>query len=154
MSDEERRPERGPEWQPTYPVWAPAVLASTFLGAAAASAVTGWISPGAIGSPLELAPSLGSGEAAQLPPVALAIVVVMATVAGSVPPGLLSLFLITLTDARLRLHPLIGATIFGLVGGVMAQTAAAALFAATFGLVSLGGIAAALAVHRHMSGST
>ena len=134
----------GQAWQPTYPVWAPAVLASTFAAALATPRLALLVAGRAVATPLEAALALGDSAAGGL------VVAAMATVAMAVPPGLLSLFLITLTDARLRLHPAIGAAVFGTVAGLMGQTLAAAAFGFFFGLISLGGTAAALALHRHV----
>jgi hypothetical protein len=139
------------EWQPTYPVWAPAVAVSTLAAGLAApvaeSLVTGGPSRLTLGAILDV----GRGDAAGLTPMALAVLA-MATILASVPPGLLSLFLITLTELRLRFHPVAGAVTFGVLGMLLAQSFAPAVFGFVFGLVSLGGTAAILALHRHFAG--
>jgi len=65
-------------------------------------------------------------------------------------PGLLSLFLIALTEMRLALHPLVGAAFFGLSAGWVGQSLAGAVFGLIFGLASLGTIALLLGLRRSL----
>ncbi len=137
-------------WQPTYIVWAPSVLISTLAAGLAAPAAASLVAGRAAGLPLETMLGLARGEAGETTAMGLAVLV-MATVAAAVPPGLLSLFLITLTELRLRFHPLVGALVFGLLAMLLAQSFAPAVFGFVFGLVGLGGTAAGLALHRQFS---
>ena len=149
MTSGDRRPHEVPEWQPTYPVWASGVLASTFLALLVAPQATSLLAGTPWASPLGAAIELGRGHSQGLTAMAVAVVF-GTTVLLSVLPGLLSLFLITLTDLRLRLHAPIGAIFFGGTAALMVQTVPAAIFAFVFGLVGLGGTAAALALHRNL----
>jgi hypothetical protein len=90
----------------------------------------------------------GASGGYRLDPLGIAILV-FGIVFASVPPGLLSLFLITLTDVPLRHHPLIGAVAFAVSAGFLVRSAPAAVFGFFYGFTSLGGSAAALAAHRH-----
>lgn len=141
---------RDQPWQPTYVVWAPAVLVSTFAAGLAAPLAESLATGGPARLSIETILDIGRGDSAGLTPMAL-VVLVMTCILASVPPGLVSLFLITLTELRLRFHPLVGALTFGLLAIVLAQSLAPAVFGFVFGLVSLGGIAAGLALHRHLS---
>ena len=148
MSDGPRRPP--PQWEPTYPVWAGAVLASTFVALLAAPQAATLLAGAPWAWPLSVALELGRGDSRGVTAMAVAVMFGTTVLLG-VFPGLLSLFLITLTDLPLRLHAPIGAIFFGALTALMVQTVAAAIFAFVFGLVSLGGIAAALALHRQLS---
>jgi hypothetical protein len=141
----------GAPWQPTYLVWAPSVAISTFAAGLAAPALASLAAGRAAGLPLDTMLGLARGDAGTLTPMGL-VVLAMATILASVPPGLLSLFLITLTELRLRFHALVGAATFGLLAILLAQSLAPALFGFVFGLVSVGGTAAGLALHRHFAG--
>jgi hypothetical protein len=137
-------------WQPTYIVWAPSVAVSTFAAGLAAPIADSLATGRPARLTLEAVLDVGRGDAAGLTPMALAVLV-MATILASVPPGLLSLFLITLTKLRLRFHALVGAAAFGLLAILLAQSFAPAVLGLAFGLVSLGGTAAGLALHRHLA---
>ena len=137
-------------WQPTYIVWAPAVLISTFAAGLVAPMAESLATGGPARLSIEAILDIGRGDAAGLTPMALTVLV-MTTILASVPPGLLSLFLITLTELRLRFHAPVGAATFGLLAILLAQSFAPALFGFVFGLVSLGGTAAGLALHRHFA---
>jgi len=67
----------------------------------------------------------------------------------SVLPGLLSLFLLALTEMRLAFHPLVGGIFFSLSAGWVGQSLAGAVFGLIFGLASLGTIALLLGLRRY-----
>jgi hypothetical protein len=139
-----------PLWQPTYTVWAPSVAVSTFAAGLAAPIAESLATGRPARLTLEAILDVGRGDSAGLTAMALAVLA-MTIILASVPPGLLSLFLITLTKLRLRFHPLVGAATFGLLAILLAQSFAPAVFGLVFGLVSLGGTAAGLALHRHFA---
>ena len=134
------------EWQPGYVTWAVAVYSGAFAGSAAAS----WLSPliaiptSGWGLPtlLRLLSSEGGSGAALYFSVALMMVLI------SVLPGLLSLFLITLTELRLALHPLIGGAFFAVSTGWVSQSVGGAVFGLVFGLASLSIVALLLGLRR------
>ena len=139
-------PHPPPDWEPGYVTWAASVYSGTVLGSAAASWLSpllsartqGWGLPALFG----LLSREGSGGAALYLSAAMMMVLI------SVLPGLLSLFLITLTRVRLALHPLVGAIFFGVSAGWVGQSLAGALFGFVFGLASLGTIALLLGLRR------
>jgi hypothetical protein len=139
--------DRADEWQPGYVTWAAAVYAGAFAGSVAAS----WLSPLLVartsgwGLPmlLRLLTSEGGSGAALYFSVALMMILI------SVLPGLLSLFLITLTQVRLALHPLVGAAFFAVSTGWVSQSVGGAIFGLVFGLASLGTVALLLGLRRH-----
>lgn len=136
------------DWEPGYVGWA----ASVYSGAVAGSVVASWLSPmvapqtAGWGLPalVGLLTGEGSGGAALYLSLALMMVLI------SVLPGLLSLFLVTLTRLRLALHPLVGAIFFGASTGWVGQSAGGAVFGSVFGLASLGTIALLLGLLRRM----
>jgi hypothetical protein len=135
------------DWQPGYALWASSVYAGAIGGTIAASRLSAWIVPDTAGWGF---PTLMQAlEADSAPAPVLALSLALAFVLVSVLPGLMSLFLITVTDVRLRLHPLIGAAFFGLGAGWVTQSLGGAVFGAVFGLVSLGITAGLLAARRH-----
>jgi hypothetical protein len=68
----------------------------------------------------------------------------------SVLPGLLSLFLISLTEIRLAVHPAVGAAFFAVSAGWVGQSLGGAVFGFVFGLASLGTIALLLGLRRRI----
>jgi hypothetical protein len=134
------------EWQPGYVTWAASVYAGAFAGSAAAS----WLSPllaertSGWGLPMlqRLLSSEGGSGAILYASVALMMILI------SVLPGLLSLFLITLTQLRLALHPPVGGAFFAVSTGWVSQSAGGAAFGLLFGLASLGTVALLLGLRR------
>ena len=140
------RPDTSIEWQPGYVLWASSVYVGSVCGMLAASWLSPLIVPDTAGWGLAaLMPLL---QAEQPPVPVLALTLALAFVLVSLLPGLMSLFLITLTDLRLRLHPLVGGAFFGIAAGWVTQTLGGAAFGALFGLVSLGVSAALMAAKR------
>ncbi len=139
-------------WQPTYPFWAFSVYASSLVGGIAASLLTPLVASEAAGWGLETIVTLFRSEGAAGPGLVLALA--MVAILTCVPPGMLSLFLIALTEIRFALHPLVGGAFFGLAAGWIGQSLTGALFGAIFGSVSVGGTAAMLGLHRHLSTRT
>jgi hypothetical protein len=140
--------EAAPEWEPGYVTWAASVysgavagsVAASWLSPVIASQTAGWGLPALVG----LLSREGSGG------IALYLSVAMMMVLISVLPGLLSLFLITLAQTRLILHPIVGAAFFGLSAGWVSQSVAGAVFGLIFGLASLGTIALLLGLRRRL----
>ncbi len=137
------------EWQPTYVYWFLSVYVWTALAGLAASLVTPAVFDAAAGWGLNAFLSFLRAEGAEGPGIALALA--MGVLLLSVPPGMLSLFLVALTDLRLALHPLIGAAFFGVWVGWLLQSLPGAVFGLVFGIVSVGGTAGMLALRRHIS---
>ena len=141
-------PGAGPadEWQPGYVTWA----ASVYAGALAGSAAASWLSPLLVaqtsGWGLPTLQRLLSGEGGSGAVLYLSVAMMMVLI--SVLPGLLSLFLIALTELRLALHPLIGGAFFAVSTGWVSQSAGGAVFGLVFGLASLGTIALLLGLRR------
>lgn len=139
-------PDPSNEWQPGYATWA----ASLYAGAVAGSAAASWLSPmlaaGTDGWGLPALVGLLSSEGAGGG--ALYLFTAMMMVLVSVLPGLLSLFLITLTQMRLALHPLVGAVFFAASAGWVSQSVGGAVFGLIFGLASLGVTALLLGLRR------
>jgi len=129
------------EWEPNYIVWALSIFVSTFIAVVLAALVMHLLLSGGSGNMLT---TFGVADVSFMQ----VVVFVGAIIGISVLPGMLSLFLISLTDVPLSRHPLIGAAGFGVVGGMMAQSLSIAGAAFLFGLVSLGGSTAILALHR------
>lgn len=138
--------DRISDWQPGYGTWA----ASVYAGAVAGSAAASWLSPmlvsGTAGWGLPALHGLLAGEGAGGGSLYLFLAMMMVLI--SVLPGLLSLFLITLTEIRLALHPLVGAIFFGVSAGLIGQSVGGAIFGLVFGLASLGTSALLLALRR------
>jgi hypothetical protein len=136
------------DWEPGYVTWA----ASVYSGAVAGSVAASWLSPILVpqtagwGLPalIGLLSREGSGGAALYLSAAMLMVLI------AVLPGLLSLFLITLTQVRLVLHPVVGALFFAVSAGWVSQSVGGAVFGLVFGFVSLGTIALLLALRRRM----
>jgi hypothetical protein len=135
-----------PDWEPGYVTWAASVYAGAFAGSAAASWLSPILAPRTAGWGLPALIGLLSGEGSSGPALYLSLAMMMVLI--SVLPGLLSLFLITLTQMRLRLHPLVGAVFFGLSSGWVSQSVGGAAFGLIFGAVSLGTIALLLGLRR------
>ncbi len=148
MTDPAPRPDPAPDWEPGYLAWAASVYSGAVVGSVAAS----WLSP------LLVARTAGWGLPALVGTLsregsggpALYLSVAMMMVLFSVLPGLLSLFLVTLTRVRLPLHPLVGAVFFGASAGWVGQSFGGAVFGFVFGLASLGTIALLLGLRRRM----
>lgn len=140
------------DWQPSYPAWASSVYIGAIGGMLAASWLTPRILPDTAGWGLAALMQLLEGDRASTP--VLAFSLVLAFVLVSVLPGLMSLFLITVTDLRFLLHPLVGGAFFGLGAGWVTQSVSGAVFGAVFGLVSLGITAGLLAADRYRSRRT
>jgi hypothetical protein len=138
--------DRATDWEPGYATWA----SSVYAGAAVGSAVASWASPvvdartSGWGIPALLGLLGREGAAGSM----LYLSVAMMMVLISVLPGLLSLFLITLTEMRLALHPLVGAVFFGVSAGWVSQSLGGAVFGFLFGFASLGTIALLLGLRR------
>lgn len=141
-------PDAAPDWEPGYATWAASVYSGAIVGSLAASWLSPIIAPQTAGWGLPALVGLlsreGSGGAALYLSVAMMMVLI------SVLPGLLSLFLITLTEARLAVHPLAGAVFFGISAGWVGQSVGGAVFGFVFGLASLGTIALLLALRRRI----
>lgn len=146
------RPDTHPDWQPGYALWASSVYVGAIAGTLAASRLSPWIVPDTAGWGFPAL--LRALEADSAPAPVLAFSLALAFVLVSVLPGLMSLFLIAVTDLRLRLHPLVGTAFFGLGAGWVTQSAGGAVFGALFGLVSLGITAGLLAARRHQDWRT
>lgn len=141
-------PSSASEWEPGYATWA----ASVYAGAVVGSVVASWLSPAVAarteGWGLPALIGLLSREGSGGPALYLSVAMMMILIA--VLPGLLSLFLITLTQVRLLLHPLTGAAFFGISAGWVSQSAGGAAFGFVFGFASLGTIALLLGLRRRM----
>jgi hypothetical protein len=87
-------------------------------------------------------------EAGSAPTPVLIFSLALAFVLVSVPPGLVSLFLITVTDVRLVLHPLVGALFFAVAAGWITQSPGGIVFGGIFGAISLGLSAGLLTARR------
>ena len=140
------RPDTSLDWQPGYVLWASSVYIGSVCGMLAASRLSPLIVPDTAGWGLAALTTLLQAEQAPVP--ALALTLALTFVLVSLLPGLMSLFLITLTDLRLRLHPLIGSALFGIGAGWVTQSLGGAAFGAVFGLVSLGVSAGLMAAKR------
>lgn len=135
------------DWQPAYPLWASSVYVGAIGGTLAASRIVPWLTASTSGWGFPALLDLVEAEHASAPVLALSLA--LAFVLISVLPGLMSLFLITVTDVRLALHPPIGGGFFALSAGWVSQSVGGVLFGAVFGLVSLGLTATLLAARRH-----
>jgi hypothetical protein len=137
-----------PDWQPGYVTWA----GSVYVGAVAGSAAASWLSPLLVartsGWGLPALQRLLSGEGASGPILYLSVAMMMVLI--STLPGLLSLFLIALTEVPRALHPVAGAVFFGLSAGWVGQSIAGAVFGLIFGLASLGTTALLLGLRRRL----
>jgi hypothetical protein len=136
------------DWEPGYVTWA----ASVYAGAAVGSVAASWLSPVMVarteGWGLPALVGLLSREGSGGPALYLSIAMLMVLI--SVLPGLLSLFLITLTQVRLALHPAVGAIFFAVSAGLVGQSFAGAVFGLVFGLASLGTSALLLGLRRRI----
>jgi hypothetical protein len=141
-------PNPASEWEPGYSAWA----ASVYAGAVAGSAAASWLSPLLIartaGWGLPALHGLLTGEGAGGGALYLSMAMMMVLI--SVLPGLLSLFLITLTQMRLLLHPLVGGAFFAVSAGWVGQSVAGAVFGLVFGFASLGTVAVLLGMSRRL----
>jgi hypothetical protein len=137
---------RALDWEPGYVTWAASVYSGAWVGSVAASWLSPVIAPGTAGWGVPALIGLLSREGSAGAALYLSVAMLMVLIA--VLPGLLSLFLITLTQMRLRLHPLVGAAFFGVSAGWVGQSLAGALFGLVFGAASLGTIALLLALRR------
>ena len=142
-------PRTGPadEWQPGYVTWATSVYAGAFAGSVAASWLSPLLVPQTAGWGLATLQRLLSGEGGSGAALYLSVAMMMVLI--SVLPGLLSLFLITLTQMRLALHPLVGGAFFAVSTGWVSQSVGGAVFGLVFGLASLGTVALLLGLRRH-----
>jgi hypothetical protein len=137
-----------PDWEPGYATWAASVYSGAIVGSVAASWLSpilarqteGWGLPALIG--------LLGREGAAGPALYLSVAMLMVLIA--VLPGLLSLFLITLTELRLALHPAVGAIFFAVSAGLISQSLGGAMFGLVFGFASLGTIALLLGLRRRI----
>ena len=136
-----------PDWQPGYALWASSVYIGAIGGTIAASRFSAWIVPHTAGWGFPALRQVLEADSAPAPVLALSLA--LAFVLISVLPGLMSLFLITVTDIEFRLHPVIGAVFFGVGAGWVTQSLGGAVFGTAFGLVSLGITAGLLAAKRH-----
>ena len=135
------------DWQPGYLLWASSVYVGAIGGTLAAARLSPWIVPGTAGWGFPALMRMLDAGSAPLP--VLVFSLALGFVLVSLLPGLMSLFLITLTDMKFRLHPLVGGGFFGLGAGWVTQSVGGAVFGALFGLVSLGIVAGLLAAKRH-----
>lgn len=133
-------------WEPGYVTWASSVYAGAAVGSVAASRLSPLVAAETAGWGLPALVGLLGREGAAGPALYLSVAMLMVLI--SVLPGLLSLFLITLTDIRLALHPVVGAIFFALTAGLVSQSAGGAVFGFVFGLSSLGTSALLLALRR------
>lgn len=139
-------PASVPHWEPGYATWASSVYAGAVAGSVAASGISPLVAAETAGWGLPALFGLLGREGAAGP--ALYLFAAMMMVLISVLPGLLSLFLITLTESRLAFHPLVGAIFFAVSAGLIGQSIAVAVFGLVFGLASLGTIALLLGLRR------
>lgn len=136
------------DWEPGYAFWAASVYLGAVAGSAAASRLSPAVAPQSAGWGLPALVALLNSEGSDGPALYLSIAVLMVLV--SVLPGLLSLFLVTLTRLRLALHPLAGAVFFGVSAGWVGQSLPGAVFGSLFGFASLGTIALLLGLRRRI----
>jgi hypothetical protein len=134
------------DWQPGYVAWAGSVYAGAVVGSVAASRLSPMLVADTAGWGLPALVGLLKGEGAGGPALYLSIALMMVLI--SVLPGLLSLFLVTLTRLRLALHPVVGALFFAVSAGWVSQSAGGAAFGLIFGLTSLGTTALLLGLGR------
>ena len=137
-----------PDWQPSYPVWATSVYLGAIGGTLAASFLAPRIVPGTSGWGLPTL--LGLLESDSTPAPVLVFSLAFAFVLLSLLPGLMSLFLVALTDLPFRTHPIAGALFFGLGAGWVTQSLGGGVFGALFGAFSLGIIVLLLAGRRYL----
>jgi hypothetical protein len=134
------------DWEPGYATWAASVYAGAVVGSVAASLLSPLLVARTAGWGLSALVGLLSREGSGGPALYLSVAMMMVLI--SVLPGLLSLFLITLTQIRLALHPLVGAIFFAVSAGWIGQSVAGAVFGFLFGLASLATIALLLGLRR------
>lgn len=141
-------PDSASEWEPGYAAWAASVYSGAVVGSVAASWLSPIVAPQTAGWGLPALIGLLGREGSDGPALYLSMAMLMVLV--SVLPGLLSLFLVTLTRLRLGLHPLVGAIFFSVSAGWIGQSFGGAVFGFLFGLASLGTIALLLALRRRI----
>jgi hypothetical protein len=134
------------QWQPSYPLWASSVYAGAIVGTLAASRLSPLLAPATEGWGLPALLRLVEADTAPMPIAAFSLALLFVLV--SMLPGLVSLFLITVTDLPPATHPLFGSLFLGVSAGWVTQSFGGAVFGAVFGLVSLGFIAGLLAIRR------
>jgi hypothetical protein len=148
VTDPAPAPEPPSEWEPGYVTWGASVYAGAFAGSAAASWLAPVLAAATRGWGLPALHGLLIREGAGGPALYLSLAMMMVLI--SVLPGLLSLFLVTLTQLRLALHPLVGTAFFAVSAGWVSQSAAGAVFGFVFGFASLGTIALLLGLRRRL----
>lgn len=141
-------PTPASEWEPGYGTWAASVYSGAFVGNVAASWLSPIVAPRTEGWGLPALVGLLGSEGAAGSALYLSVAMMMVLIA--VLPGLLSLFLITLTEIRLALHPVVGAAFFALSAGWVSQSFGGAVFGFVFGLASLGTTALLLGLRRRV----
>lgn len=146
MTESASDPDPSSGWEPGYGTWASSVYAGAVAGSVAASSLSPLVVAETAGWGLPALFQLLGSEGAGGPSLYLFVAMLMILV--SVLPGLVSLFLITLTEMRLALHPLVGAVFFVVSAGLIGQSVGSAVFGFLFGLASLGTTALLLALRR------
>ena len=136
------------DWQPGYATWAASVYSGAVVGSVAASWLSPLVAPRTAGWGLPALFGLLGREGSSGPALYLSVAMIMVLI--SVLPGLLSLFLISLTEMRLALHLVVGAAFFAVSAGWVGQSLGGALFGFVFGLASLGTIALLLGLRRRV----
>ena len=136
------------DWQPGYAVWAAAVYSGAVVGSGAASWLSPLVAPRTAGWGFPALFGLLGREGSSGPALYLSVAMIMVLI--SVLPGLLSLFLISLTEIRLAVHPAVGAAFFAVSAGWVGQSLGGAVFGFVFGLASLGTIALLLGLRRRI----
>jgi len=148
MTDPAPNSDLASDWEPGYVTWAASVYSGAVVGSVAASWLSPIVAPQTAGWGLPALIGLLSGEGAAGPALYLSVAMMMVLIA--VLPGLLSLFLITLTETRLALHPVVGAIFFAVSAGLVGQSLGGAVFGFVFGLASLGTSALLLGLRRRL----
>ena len=136
------------DWQPRYATWAASVYAGAVVGSVAASWISPLVAPQTSGWGIPALLGLLGREGSAGPALHLSVAMIMVLIA--VLPGLMSLFLISLTEIRLALHPAVGAVFFAVSAGWVGQSLGGAVFGFVFGLASLGTIALLLGLRRRI----
>ena len=136
------------DWQPGYATWAVSVYAGAVVGSVAASSLSPMLAPQTAGWGIPALLGLFGREGSAGPALHLSVAMIMVLIA--VLPGLMSLFLISLTEIRLALHPAVGAVFFAVSAGWVGQSLGGAVFGFVFGLASLGTIALLLGLRRRI----
>ena len=136
------------DWQPGYATWAVSVYAGAVVGSVAASSLSPMLAPQTAGWGIPALLGLLGQEGSAGPALHLSVAMIMVLIA--VLAGLMSLFLISLTEIRLALHPAVGAVFFAVSAGWVGQSLGGAVFGFVFGLASLGTIALLLGLRRRI----